>query len=575
MPLGLRLPYNKGMSARHSFAFSGSKLLLGNKPFANADDMTRARLLVNIVFLTIPVALFNALVIFAIKGIPLFVSIAAVPACVLMLLAVRLRLRPRLLGVLYGVLMELLFIEAAVREVSLVTYIGLILVPLAVTLFSGRKPAVFFVAATIVFVYLPRFVINPSFVVPVLPSDLVAYCALLFFVYFVGCGIEKLALDLYSSYLDEKKATLREMEARKAKERLLETVFSSIPVPFFVKDEFNRYTACSDSFFEYVGVRPETVIGKKPIEVYPPDIAAAFDAADKRIFETGLSLGYSTSFVHPKDKSPRHVTILRTPLKNDAGFVVGSVGVLLDETDRLEKERGLESLLESNRGAIALLSHDLRNPLGSFRDLVRSMEADEEIDPREFREVLSEMGKSLDSLYRLLDELLDWAKVSGGMDRFEPTTIPLNASVDKILSLVSTQAGAKGIRLESRVPPDSSLFADVSMLEAILRNLVGNAVKFTPRGGDVIVSASADASGRGVTLSVADTGIGMPYASIRSLFDSGKIRHKPGTDGEPGSGLGLPLCKRLIERHGGVLDIESVEGSGSLFSVFFPHSAKG
>jgi signal transduction histidine kinase len=185
------------------------------------------------------------------------------------------------------------------------------------------------------------------------------------------------------------------------------------------------------------------------------------------------------------------------------------------------------------------------------------------------------MGRSLDALYRLLDELLEWARADAALDEFRPNQLELGPAIDNCFRLLRSQAELKGVRLEALGAEGVRVRADPRMFDTLLRNLVGNGLKFTDFGGLVAVSAHRSRSKTGVRLTVSDSGIGISPAALRVLYETGKIPQRPGTDGEPGTGLGVALCKRIMERHGGHLDIESVEGSGSIFAAFFPDASDG
>jgi PAS domain S-box-containing protein len=403
--------------------------------------------------------------------------------------------------------------------------------------------------------------------------ETINYLVILGIVYLVGCVIEQVSLGVYDAYLAERSATLREMEARKENERLLDTVVRAIPIPLFVKDRQFRVTLCSEAYYDFTGFVREDVLGKRVEEYYSPgDNSQMFAASDRQMADTRTFQCFSAR-VSRADGRLCDVTIFKTPILDEAGQLDGTVGLILDETPQVDRERRLETLLAANREALALVGHDLKNPIGAFRNLVRAMSEDECVDPGEYRELLLEMGRSLDSLYRLLEELLDWAKADLALDSFEPTTMMLRPLAEKCLEVSRDHAASKGVVLELRVPENAQIRADERMLEALLRNLIGNAVKFTPRGGFVTVSALRNRKKAGLYVMVTDTGIGMSPAAVHALYGTGKIRQRPGTEGEKGTGLGLPFCRRVMERHGGTLDIESVEGTGTTFAAFFPDAA--
>jgi signal transduction histidine kinase len=123
--------------------------------------------------------------------------------------------------------------------------------------------------------------------------------------------------------------------------------------------------------------------------------------------------------------------------------------------------------------------------------------------------------------------------------------------------------------IETRVPQNLVVFADTNMLQTILRNLISNAVKFANRGGSISVSACIEEDNFAV-ISISDTGIGMSKDQADNLFRLDAKSSRPGTEGEPGTGLGLLLCREFVEKHGGTIHVESSEGQGSTFTFTIP-----
>ena len=131
-------------------------------------------------------------------------------------------------------------------------------------------------------------------------------------------------------------------------------------------------------------------------------------------------------------------------------------------------------------------------------------------------------------------------------------------------------AKSKGIEIACNVPVEIEVFADNHILQTVIRNLVSNAVKFTPKGGKISVSAEAT-SDKGVQISIKDTGIGMSPKMVDNLFRLDVQTNRKGTEGEPSTGLGLMLCKEFVEKHGGKIWVESEEGNGSTFYFTLPY----
>ena len=179
------------------------------------------------------------------------------------------------------------------------------------------------------------------------------------------------------------------------------------------------------------------------------------------------------------------------------------------------------------------------------------------------------MKKSATNLFSLLGNLLDWSRMQRGLTVFVPTSILLKLKIMECLVLTQDAAFKKEIAISFEIPENLSVFADENMFESIMRNLVSNAVKFTPKGGCITVSAKL-VTGNFVEISVRDTGIGMSKEMIGNLCRLDINTKRKGTEGEYSTGLGLIICRDLIEKHGGKMWIESEEGKGSTFLFLLP-----
>jgi signal transduction histidine kinase len=180
------------------------------------------------------------------------------------------------------------------------------------------------------------------------------------------------------------------------------------------------------------------------------------------------------------------------------------------------------------------------------------------------QELALSMKNSATSLYSLLEILLQWARMKQGAIPFTPEVIQLKPLVDECIAIALETAKNKGIDLTFDIPENTAVFADSNMLQTVIRNLVSNAMKFTPKGGKVSVLAKTTGH-ENIEISVQDTGIGMSQAMIDNLFRPDVQTSRKGTEGEPSTGLGLLLCKEFIEKHKGKIWVESEKGVGSTF----------
>ncbi len=234
----------------------------------------------------------------------------------------------------------------------------------------------------------------------------------------------------------------------------------------------------------------------------------------------------------------------------------------------------LQKLNETKDKFFSIIAHDLRGPLGGFMSMTELLsEHMPDMETSEIQDYLGTLRDASGNLFRLLENLLQWSRLQQGTIQFNPETIHLQSIVEECVGLVQELAKNKGIEIALDIPGQLNVFADNNILQTIIRNLISNAVKFTPKGGSVRLSAKTSDT-NSVEISIEDTGIGMSPEMIGSLFSPGARNGRAGTDGEPSTGLGLLLCKEFVEEHGGKIRVESEEGKGSVFSFVLPHHSK-
>ena len=190
----------------------------------------------------------------------------------------------------------------------------------------------------------------------------------------------------------------------------------------------------------------------------------------------------------------------------------------------------------------------------------------------ELQEISKGMNKSANNLFNLLNNLLEWARMQQGSINFEPKPIDLLTLATSALQPLLDSALKKGIGVNVHIPENIHVFADENMLLSTIRNLASNAIKFTPAGGSVTLSAKNTDAGH-IEFSIQDTGIGMDQETLGNMFKLDVSISRKGTEGEPSTGLGLLLCKDFIEKHGGGIWAESAEGKGSVFYFTLPAKA--
>ena len=173
--------------------------------------------------------------------------------------------------------------------------------------------------------------------------------------------------------------------------------------------------------------------------------------------------------------------------------------------------------------------------------------------------------------FTLLENLLTWSRVQQDLIEYHPQQIDVHTIAAYNLNLLRPHAEHKQLQLVNAIPKPLLVWADLAMLETVVRNLLSNAVKFTKPGGRVEISA-AHADGA-ATIKVIDTGIGIAAEHLSKLFRIDGKYQRPGTDKERGSGLGLILCKEFVEKYGGRIWIESTLAQGTTFAFTLPDQA--
>jgi signal transduction histidine kinase len=224
----------------------------------------------------------------------------------------------------------------------------------------------------------------------------------------------------------------------------------------------------------------------------------------------------------------------------------------------------------------SIMSHDLRGPFTSLlgnAQLMLSMA--EELSADDVRHMSSAILNGAKSALSLLDNLLTWSRMQRGALDFFAQQLSLNILVQQTIDLLKQMAADKNIDLENAVDDELVAFADKNMVDTVIRNLASNALKFTPRGGSVIISAQQQISSNGkcpklVQISVMDTGVGMESDDMDKLFRLDTNHSTPGTEKEQGTGLGLIICKEMVEQNGGQIWMESEAGKGTNVQFTLP-----
>lgn len=271
------------------------------------------------------------------------------------------------------------------------------------------------------------------------------------------------------------------------------------------------------------------------------------------------------------------------PLKNDDGSFSHIVSVMIDITENkqsIEKIKSynieLQELNATKDKFFSIIAHDLRNPLSVLMTSTEILANPEyALNESETHDFSVEIHKSSKRLYYLLENLLTWARSQTGRIEYAPNYHLAKELIESSVSLLAPNAIAKNIRINTDIPDDAVVYCDDNMILAVLRNLISNAIKFTPLNGvvevkiDKIITSTKNWN-KFLQISVTDSGIGIPHEELSKMFKIETCNSTLGTQKEKGTGLGLIICKEFIDKHQGEIWVESTTSQGSTFTFTVP-----
>ena len=294
--------------------------------------------------------------------------------------------------------------------------------------------------------------------------------------------------------------------------------------------------------------------------------------------ETALKEGRATDnrWHIAKDKSLFYAYGLVFPLIGLEGELLGYVKILRDLTERKQSEdaikkyiKELEELNTHKETVLAILSHDLRSPLSGIIGTAKYLKENfHKMKPELIQEMLDLLYKSSTEELDMLDYLVEWARIKYASDAFTPTKIKLIEYIDKVLETLNETALVNTINLHHEIDENTSVFADGKMLISIIQNIVSNAIKHTDKGGTISITAKSKEDK--IIIQVKDTGVGMSQDIIKKLFTPQMKTLLETRKKDKGAGIGLLLVKGFLEKNGGEIWVESIEGEGSSFYFTLP-----
>ncbi len=386
---------------------------------------------------------------------------------------------------------------------------------------------------------------------------------------------------------------LRDIAARRSAEKalaeqanLLTAIMDTMPDHVFLKDVKGAYLLDNRAHRRYLGIlADETVAGKTVWDLFPPDVAGAYEADDKYVIATGAPIRNREEPARPAAPNVDWLATTKMPLRDDAGRIIGVVGVSADITQRKraeEKLRVFAAQLERSNAELAnfasVASHDLQEPLRKIRAFGDRLKAKCAAElGQQGLDYLDRMENAAQRMQTLIQDLLKLSRVTSRAQPF--ATCDLGAVISEVLNDLEIRLEQTGAQVD--VGPMPVIDADPLQMRQLFQNLIVNALKFHRPDQPPVVHISAEEfvavdhsvpgakpRDRLCRIIVSDEGIGFDPKFSDQIFVVFQRLH--GKQEYEGTGIGLAVCRKITDRHGGTIVAHSAEGQGATFAITLP-----
>ena len=402
--------------------------------------------------------------------------------------------------------------------------------------------------------------------------------------------------NIFSSFWSRREAEKQQQENL----LLVQGILDSIPTPIFYIDTKGTYLGCNQEFSQSYGIEKEKLIGHNAYDFNPKERADYLMGIDLDLMERAESGTYEEPGTFADGS--RHIMVAhKAPFFDLEGNVAGLIGVMMDitpqktlENDLKQERASLAEKVEQQtrelrianeelaRAAkakdefLAAMSHELRTPLNAILGLSEAMQ--EEIygpltEKQEYTLLrIQESGKHL---LALISDILDLAKIGANRLELEIAPVDVHQLCQSSLDIIQESAQKKRLSVHINLDPQVKLLqGDGRRLKQVLLNLLNNAVKFTPEGGNVFLEMEGDPQAGVVRFHIRDSGIGITEENLQTIFTPFQQVDSSLSRQYEGAGLGLALAAEMVKIHGGTLTVESIPRQGSHFCVSLPWTPK-
>ena len=355
----------------------------------------------------------------------------------------------------------------------------------------------------------------------------------------------------------------------------LEVLINTLPSPIFYKDHLGKFQGCNDAFVKLINVSRDNLIGSTVFDIFSEDTAKTLHSMDRVLLKEKGIQNFEV-VLEAQNGNVTEVFIHQASFINHDDQIIGLVGGILNISDTHIIEQKLElyteELKKSNANKdrfFSIIAHDLKNPFITLLGYTEALIEDYyEMSAEEHLAYLTQIQTTSKNSYQLLENLLQWSRSQSGKLKIDPVKFNLNEVVDEVISLKLSACAVKSISLINTLDKNVEVFADKDTVKTIMRNLIGNAIKFTNDNGKITIACEIE--NKFAKISVIDNGVGINEAEKADIFNIDKFHSTPGTRDEKGTGLGLVLCQEFVTKNGGKIWVESEINHGSKFLFTLP-----
>ncbi|MDT0584122.1 MULTISPECIES: aerobic respiration two-component sensor histidine kinase ArcB [Alteromonadaceae] len=367
-----------------------------------------------------------------------------------------------------------------------------------------------------------------------------------------------------------KKKSEQEMQARRLS-TLTRSIIDASPDLIYYRNEEGRFAGCNRVAEEVTGKTEEELLGLTPHQVYDESLARQVAASDNEVLETNASLTEEL-WLKFADGRSRYFEMRKVPFFDQDGHRLGLLAFGRDMTERKQAESAIAQASKDKTKFIATISHELRTPLNGIVGLSRMLR-DTKLSKEQF-DWVSTIYASAITLGNIFNDIIDLDKLDRDKIEIDLKTVNLRDFTNEISSIIRLLAQDKNLTFQSEIiePIPVAIEADGTRLRQVLWNILFNALKFTPKGEVTLVVEARDegAGNSTVTFRINDTGVGIPQDDIDKIFAMYYQVDHPDHQSATGTGIGLAICKQMVDKMNGDIRVHSVVGQGTCFEIVLP-----